>query len=127
MIHAATIQPINTDFPLVRIAYQSPPYTNNRIYYVCPFRSPFVGLQRRGLFLFSCLTTYTVHLEVVPSTDDNTCAKRREQFVSRRVLLPWSAQIMVQTSLLRKKSSARILKNGLIPTNWKFNPPSAPH
>ena len=71
---AATIQPIMAELPKERLAYQSPPFTNTGVDYFGPF---YVTVRRttekRWRFLFTCLTTCAVHVEVVPSMDASSC------------------------------------------------------
>ena len=85
MFRAATIPPIMADFPLERLANQSPPFTNTGVDYFGPF---YVALHRniekRWAFLFTCLTTRAVHIEVGPSMDASSCVMGLEWFVSRR-------------------------------------------
>ena len=65
---AATIQPIMAD-----LAYQSPPFTNTGVDYFGPF---YVTVRRttekRSGFLFTCLSTRAVNVEVVPSMDTSS-------------------------------------------------------
>ena len=83
---AATIKLIMADFPKERLAYQSPHFTNTGVDYFVPF---YVTVRRttkkRWGFLFTCLTTRAVHVEVVPSMDTSSCVLGVERFVSRRV------------------------------------------
>ena len=85
MFRAATIQPIMADLPVERLAYQSPPFTNTGVDYFGPF---YVTVRRttekRWCFLFTCLTTRAVHVEIVPSMDASSCVMGVERFVSRR-------------------------------------------
>ena len=85
MFRAATIQPIMADLPVERLAYQSPPFTNTGVDYFGPF---YVTVRRttekRWGFLFTCLTTRAVHVEIVPSMDASLCVMGVERFVSRR-------------------------------------------
>ena len=85
MFSAATIQPIMADLPVERLAYQSPPFTNTGVDYFGPF---YVTVRRtsekRWGFLFTCLTTRAVHVEIVPSMDASSCVMGVERFVSRR-------------------------------------------
>ena len=82
---AATLQPIMADLPVERPAYQSPPFTNTGVDYVGPF---YVTVRRttekRWGFIFTCLTTRTVHVEIVPSIEARSCVMVVERFVSRR-------------------------------------------
>ena len=81
----ATIQPIMADLPKERLAYQSPPFTNTGVDYFGPF---YINVRRttekRWGFLFTCVTTRAVHVEVVPSMDTSFCVMGVERFVSRR-------------------------------------------
>ena len=82
---AATIQLIMADLPKERLAYQSPPFTNTGVDYFGPF---YVTVrrttQKRWGFLFTCLTTRAVHVQVVPSMDTSSCVIGVERFLSRR-------------------------------------------
>ena len=110
---AATIQPIIADLPNERLAYQSPPLTNTGVDYFGPF---YVNVRRttekRWGFLFTCFTTLAVHVEIVPSMDTSSCVMGVERFVSRRgtPFMIWSDN--GRTSLKRRKSSVKLLKNG---------------
>ena len=90
---AATIQPIKADLPKEKLAYQSAPFTNTGVDYLGPF---YVTVRRntekRWGFLFTCLTTRAVHVEVVPSMNSSSCVIGVERFVSRRGTLAmiWS-------------------------------------
>ena len=68
-----------------RLAYQSPPFPNTGVDYFGPF---YVTVRRitekRWGFLFTCLTTQAVHVEVVASMDTSSCVMGTERFVSRR-------------------------------------------
>ena len=80
-----TMQPIMSDLPEERLAYQSPPITNTGDDYFGPF---YVTVSRttekkRG-FLFTCLTTRAVHVEKVTSMDTSSFVMGVEWFVSRR-------------------------------------------
>ena len=82
---AATMQPIISDLPKERLAHQSPPFTNSSVDYFGPF---YVTVHRttekRWGFLFTCLTTRAVHVEIVTSMDTSSCVMGVERFVSRR-------------------------------------------
>ena len=71
---AATIQPIMADLSKERLAYQSPPFTNTGVDYFGPF---YVTVRRttekRRGFLFTCLTTRAVQVEIVQSMDASLC------------------------------------------------------
>ena len=82
---AVTMQPIMSDLPKERLAYQSPPFTNTGVDYFGPF---YVTVRRttekRWGFLFTCLTTRAVHVEIVTSMDTSFCVMGVERFASRR-------------------------------------------
>ena len=71
---AVTMQPIMSDLPKERLAYQSPPFTNTGVDY---FGSVYVTVRRttekRWGLLFTCLTTRAVHVEIVTSMDTSSC------------------------------------------------------
>ena len=93
-----------------RHAYQSPPFTNTGVDYLGPF---YVTVRRtdekRWGFLFTCLTTRAVHVEIVPSIDASLCVMGVERFVSRRGT---PAIIWSDNGTKRKKNYARISKRG---------------
>ena len=82
---AATIQPIMADLPVERLIYQSPPFTNTGVDYFGPF---YVTVRRttekKWGFLFTCLTTRAVHVEIVRSMDASSYVMGVERLVSRR-------------------------------------------
>ena len=136
--HAATTQTIMADLPKERLAYQSPPFTNTGVDYSGPF---YVTVRRttekRWRFLFTCVTTPAVHVEVVPSMDTSSCVMGVEWFVSRggTHAMIWSDN---STSIIGAEKehleciekwntlmiAAEIAHKGI---KWRFNPPSAPH
>ena len=88
---AVAMPPIMSDLP--KSAYQSPFFTNTSVDYLGAF---YVTVRRtiekKWGFLFSCLTTRAVHVEVVTSMDTSSCVMGVERFVSRRGTLEmiWS-------------------------------------
>ena len=72
------------DLRVERLLYQSPPFTNTGVDYFGPF---YVTVRRtaekRWGFLFTCLTTRAIHVEIVPSMDASSCVTGVERFVSR--------------------------------------------
>ena len=80
---AEIIQPIMVEPPKETLAYQSPPFTNTGVDYLGPFYVP-VRTEKRWGFVFTCLTTRAVHVEVVQSLDKSSCSMGVERFVSRR-------------------------------------------
>ena len=135
---AATLQPIIADLPKERLAYQSPHFTNPGVDYFGPF---YVIVRRttvkRWGFLFTCLTTLVVHIEVVLSMDTSSCVMGVERFVSR-----WGTPAMIWsdngTKFIGAEKELRECKEKWNTLNiaaelahkgikWRFNPPSAPH
>ena len=135
---AATIQPIMAHLPKKRLAYQSPPFTNTGVDYFGPFYvTDRRTTEKRWGFLFTCLTTRAVHVEVVPSMDTSSCVMGVERFVSRRgtPAMLWSdngANFIGAEKELREcvekwntlNIAAELEHKGI---KWRFDPPSAPH
>ena len=131
---AATIQPIMADLPKERLSYQSPPFTNTGVDYFGPI---YVTVRRttekRWGFLFTCLTTRAVHVEVVPSMDTSSCVMGVERFVSHRgsPAMIWSDNFIGAEKALREcmekwntlNIATELAHKG---NKWRFNPPSAP-
>ena len=92
---------------------------------------------KRWGFLFTCLTTRAVHVEVVPSMNTSSCVMRMERFASRRgtPAMIWSDNgrnfIGAEKEFLdciekwNPLNIAAVLAHKDI--EWRFNPPSAPH
>ena len=138
MFRAATIQPIMADLPVERLAYQSPPFTNTGVDYFGPF---YVTVRRttekRWGFLFTCLTTRAVHVEIVPSMDASSCVMGVERIVFRRgtPTIIWSdngtnfvgAEKELRENIEKWNTiniAVELAHKGI---KWRFNPPSAPH
>ena len=72
--NATPVQPMMADLPSERLGFKSPPFTNVGLDYFGPF---YVTIRRssekRWGFLFTCLTTRAVHVEIAHSMDANTC------------------------------------------------------
>ena len=93
---SSVISPLMADLPKERLGYMQPPFANCGVDYFGPF---FVTVRRstekRWAFLFTCLTTRAIHLEVVPSLDTSSCVAvlwkdaftRQNYAISRRFLL----------------------------------------
>ena len=99
------------DLPVERLAYQSPPFTNTGVHYFGPlYVTVRKTTEKRWGFLFTCLTTRAVHVEIVPSMDASSCVFGVERLVSRRSTpaIFWSGN--GTTSLARKKYYARTSK-----------------
>ena len=135
---AATIQPIMADLPVEKLAYQSPPFTNTGVDHFGPFYLT-VGrtTEKRWGFLFTCLTTRAVHVEIVPSVDASSCVMGADRFVYRRGTPAniWSdngtyfvgAEKELRENIVKWNTiniDAEFAHKGI---NWMFIPPSAPH
>ena len=74
-----------SDLPKERLAYQSPTFNNTGVDYFGPFYVTFRRTtEKRWGFLFTCLTTRAVHVEIVTSMDTSCSVMGVERFVSRR-------------------------------------------
>ena len=68
MYRAATIQPVVADLQVEGLANQSLPFTNTVVDYLSPlYVIERTTTEKRWLFLFTCLTTLAVHVEIIPS------------------------------------------------------------
>ena len=131
------VNPIMADLPKERLGYQEPPFSNCGVDYFGPF---YVTIRRssekRWMFLFTCLTTRAVHLEVVSSMDTSACVSGIERFVARRGAprVIWSdngtnfvgaeKELLEATLRWNTDAPAALIVKGI---HWKFNPPGAPH
>ena len=76
-----TMQPIMSDLPKERLAYQSPTFTNTGFDYFGPFYLTVRrATEKTWGFLFSCLTTRAVHAEIVTSINTSSCVMGVEWF-----------------------------------------------
>ena len=134
---AKTVVPIMSDLPIERLGYKQPPFSNTGVDYFGPFQVPIRrSTEKRWGFLFTCLTTRAVHIELVPSLDTSSCVMGVERFIARRgtpkTILSDNGTNFVgaQKELLscvqnwNKVAPAVFVHKGI---KWKFNPPSAPH
>ena len=84
MLLTATILPIIADPLVERFAYESPHIANTGNDYFGPFYVTIrLTTMNRWGCLFTCLTTRTVHVEIVRSMDAISCVKGIERFVAR--------------------------------------------
>ena len=82
---AQTVTHIMADLPIERLGYKQPPFSNTGVDYFGPFLVPIRrSTVKRWGFLFTCLTTRAVHIEVVPSLDTSSCVVGVERFIARR-------------------------------------------
>ena len=92
--------------------------------------------EKRWGFLFTCLTTRAVHLEIVPSLDTSSCVMGIERFIARRGT-PSTIWLDNGTNfVIAEKELLACIKswNDMAPTifahkgvAWIFNSPGAPH
>ena len=120
-----------------RLAYQSPPFINTGVNYFDPFYVTVLRTtEKRWGFVFTCLTTRAVHVEVVPFMDTSSCVMGVERFVWCRgtTAMIWSHN---GTNLIGAEKELRecIEKSNTINTSaelapkgnkWRFDPQSAP-
>ena len=124
------------DLPKKRLAYQSPPFNNTRVDYGPFYVTVRRTREKRWGFLFICLNTSAVHVEVVPSMDTSFCVIGVERFVSRQSTpaIIWSdngRNFIGAEKELRDCTekwntiniAAELAQKGI---KWRFNPPSAP-
>ena len=82
---AETLSPMMSDLPKERRSLQKPPFTMTGVEYFGPlFKTVRRSSEKRWGFLFTCLTTRAVHLEVVPSLDTISCVMGILRFAARR-------------------------------------------
>ena len=139
---AVTMQPIMSDLHKERLPYQSPPFTNTGVdYFGLFYVSVHRTTEKKWGFLFICLTTRAIHVEIVTSMDTSSCVMDTvmgvERFVSRRGTpsMIWSdndTNFIGAEKELREtvekwnnvNSAAELAHKGV---KWRFKSPSAPH
>ena len=130
--------PLMADLPKERVAYRERPFTNTGMDYFGPlYVSVKRSTEKRWGFLFTCMTTRAVHIEVVPSLDTSSCVMGLERFTARRGLPQtiWSDNGTNFVGAERELSESFALLNqervaqaaACKGVTWKFNPPMAPH
>ena len=133
---AVIVNPMMADLPKERLGYLEPPFSNCGVDYFGPF---FVSIRRssekRWAFLFTCLTTRAIHLEIISSMDTSACVAGIERFIARRGMPNeiWSdngtnfvgaeKELLEVTRRWNDYAPAALVCKGI---RWKFNPPSAP-
>ena len=134
---AQTITPMMSDLPKERLSPQSPVFWNTGVDYFGPFPvSVRRSTEKRWCFLFTCLTTRAIHIEIVSSMDTSSCIMGIERFIARRgkPSIIWSdngtnfvaaEKELVSTVESWYSSAPPLLADKAI--KWKFNPPAAPH
>ena len=134
---AQTVTHMTADLPIERLGYKQPPFPNTGVYYFGPFLVPIRrSTEKRWGFLFTCLATKAVHIEVVPSLDTSSCVMGVERFIARRgtptAIMSDNGTNFVgaQKELLACAESWNMLAPAVFVQKgikWKFNPPSASH
>ena len=121
------------DLPKERLGYLEPPFSNCGVDY---FGSFFVSIRRssekRWVFLFTCLTTRAIDLEIISSMDTSARVARSERFIARRGMpnVIWSdngtnfvgaeKELLEVTHRWIDYAPAALVCKGI---RWKFNPP----
>ena len=132
-----TIQPIMSDLSVERLGYKQPPFKHTGVDYFGPLYVPVRRcIEKRWGFLFTCLTTRAVHIEIVPSLGTSFSVMGIERFIARRGTPStiWSDNGTNFVGAEKKLLACIKSWNGMAPTifshkdvAWKFNPPGAPH
>ena len=82
---ARTVTHMMADLPIERLGYKQPPFSNTGVDYFGPFLEPIRrNTEKMWGFLFTCLITRAVHIEVVPSLDKLLCVGRGEVYCTSR-------------------------------------------
>ena len=110
---AKTVVPIMSDLPIERLGYKQPPFSNTGVDYFGPFQVPIRrSTEKRWGFLFTCLTTRAVHIELVPSLDTSSCVMGVKRFIARRGTPKPFFLTMARILLVLKRSSYPVSKIG---------------
>ncbi len=132
------VEPMMADLPKERLGSRQPPFTFTGVDYFGPL---FVTVRRSSVkrwgFLFTCMTTRAIHLEVVHSLDTSSCLMAMERFISGRgkPQVVWSDNgtnfVGAEKKLKALQHFARELKLperlASLDIAWKINPPAALH
>ena len=134
---ASAIQPIMSNLPFEYLGYKQSPINHTGVDYFGPLYVPVRrSTEKHWGFLFTCLTTRAVHLEILPSLDSSSCVMGIEQFIARRGTPStiWSDNGTNFVGAEKELLACIKSWNGTAPTifahkgvAWKFNPPGAPH
>ena len=134
---AQTVTHIMADLPIERLGYKQLPFSFTCVDYFGPFLVPIRrSTEKRRGFLFTCLTTRAVHIEVVPSLDTSSCVMAVERFIARRGtpttimsdngtnFVGAQKELLACAECWNKLARAVFVQKGI---KWKFIPTSAPH
>ena len=126
-----------SDLPAERLGYRQPPFSICGVDYFEPFHVTIrQSSEKRWGFLFTCLTTRAIHIELVPSMVTSSCVMAIERFISRRGTPSIICSDNGTNFVGAKKELLLCIKNwnaeaplSLVHKGikWKYNPPSAPH
>ena len=84
-LKAQTVTHTMADLLIERLGYKQPPFSNTGVEYFGPFLVPiWRSTEKSWGFLFTCLPTREVPIEVVPSLDTSSCVMGVERFIARR-------------------------------------------
>ena len=137
--HRATpVTPLMADLLRECLGYQERPFTYTGMEYFSPFHvSVRRSTEKRWGFLFPCMTTRAVHIEIVLKMDTSSCVMGIERFAARRghPHTIWSGNgtnfvgadkelALCFANFDPDKVARTSASKGI---KWKFNPPSAPH
>ena len=131
-------EPLMADLPKERLGSGKAPFTYTGVDYFGPL---YVTVRRstvkRWGFLFTCLTTRAVHIEVAHSLNTDSCVMGIERFIARRGrpsvifsdngtnFVGAEKELVAQFRQVKSNIVAdRLASKGIL---WKFNPPAAPH
>ena len=130
-----TITPFMSDLPIVCLGYRQAPFNNCAVDFFGPFHVTIRrSSEKRWEFLFTCLTTRAIHIEVVPSMDSSSCVMGVERFIATRGNPSkfWSdngtnfvgaeKELLLCTRAWNDLAPALLVHKGI---EWKYNPPSS--
>ena len=73
------------ELPVERLGYRQPAFKNCGVDYFGPFYvSKRRSSEKRWCFLFTCMTTRSVHIDIVSSMATSSCVMGIEIFIARR-------------------------------------------
>ena len=135
---ANCLQPQMADLPADRLASREFPFTFTGVDYFGPmYVTVRRSTQKRWCFLFTCMTTRAIHLELVHSMNTDSCILALQRFFARRGM-PRVIRSDNGTNFVRSDKEIRQCFNNLNHVaiqqelavkniEWIFNPPAAPH
>ena len=135
--NAVIVNPMMADLPKERLGYLETAFSNCGVdYFGLFFNSICRSSEKRWVFLFTCLNTRAIPLEIVSSMDTSACVAGMELFIARRGMpnVIWSdnetnfvgaeKELLEVTRCWNDYAPAALVWKGI---RWKFNPPSAPY